>query len=136
LLAKRLAGGITLVAGAWMVVAVYHFSTVTQSCVAGASCPAPYSVYSSMVPALAIGLLLVADSVLGLIERWAAYPAGAVLSVLSIAVLLPNLGGAGLDYELVSIVLGIIALVLDVRATLVRPEIAEENHPLNLPVFG
>jgi len=59
----------------------------------------------------------------------------AVLSAVALAAEL--LSGVGLGWAtILSVALGIATIALDVAAARTKTGVAEENHPLNLPVFG
>jgi hypothetical protein len=137
-LAKKLAGAADIVQG--IVVSSFAVFTVASGSCGGASgaCPG-FSLSSPLAPLLVVGILLLVAGVTGILEKWPAFPAGIVLSLVTIAVTIfqwGKLGGGASDYLVVTAALALVDIILNVRALMSRPPISEENHPLNLPVFG
>ena len=135
MLIKRVAGAVTLLEGLWLLYIVLSASpgegTFCRTC-SGPALGAP------LFPIL-LGVLLLVDSALCLLERWIAFLLGALLSATTIVLVLlhlSELGGSYLEVSAVLTVLSLAALILDVKAAISQPKLSEENHPLNLPVFG
>ena len=83
-----------------------------------------------------VSVLLVLDSVACLAGLRTAFYVSAALSILLIADFL--LFGAALASTafVASAILGLVTIVMDAFAVRHRELVSEENHPLNLPVFG
>lgn len=135
MLIKRVAGAVTLLEGLWVLYIVLSPSpgegTFCLTC-SGPALGAP------LFPIL-LGVLLLVDSTLCLLGRWIAFLLGALLSATTIVLVLLHLSELGRSYLEVSTVLTVLslaALILDVKAAISQPKLSEENHPLNLPVFG
>ena len=86
--------------------------------------------------ALLIGVFLIADAIVSFARRWLGYPIGVLISVVAIIFAFVELNTVGTEVVIISTVIGAAALALGAKATVSRHAISEENHPLNLPVFG
>ncbi len=85
---------------------------------------------------LAVGALLVLGSMACFVGLQTAYYVSAALAILLVVDML--LFGAPISDLgfILSALFGLITVVLDLIATRRKPIVSEENHPLNLPVFG
>ena len=131
---RRIAGAANLLDSLWTLYVVLDYTSTVRYCPAF-GCP---SVLNDWVLAslLVIGVLLLIDSVICFTGRWLAFPLGALLSLLTVPFAVLQCSTLGPAYSSIAIILGILALVLNVMAILARARIPEESHPLNLPVFG
>jgi hypothetical protein len=129
LLVKKLAGAFNIVGGLWLVY-IGHGTSVSGS----GAYPAP-----AFVPVIIIGLILIADSIPCFFQLWVGFLTGIVLALAAI-VLIPWQSWAPdqIEIHVITFALPAIAIVLNAIAALSkkRPSLSEENHPLNLPVFG
>ncbi|MDA4136717.1 MAG: hypothetical protein OK449_06950 [Thaumarchaeota archaeon] len=138
MLVKRLAALANILEG--LFAAIFALSThVTGSCGnAMGICP-PTSLSDPLAPLLVVGALLLIDGAFCLVEKWPAFLVGILLSLATIvivAVQWNKIGGLGPESTVITAALALLALALDVKALLSRRPVSEENHPLNLPVFG
>jgi len=90
---------------------------------------------------LGLGVILVIDSLVCYLGWTKAFYASAVLSALGILDVVaagPSPSGPefALGAFLFSVSLGLLTIALDIVAARRRTFVPEENHPLNLPVFG
>ena len=86
---------------------------------------------------IALAVLLLVGALISLTGIPAAFYASAALAVLVVIAVVVSERAALADTGiLVTVVLGAAAVAADVLAVRMRPQISEENHPLNLPVFG
>ena len=125
---KRLAAGFSLATGAWGVgLGVYLARFLANGGPAA-------SVSSVYYPIVAVGTILILDSTLCFIGFSSAFYGSAALALLMIA-FVPG-GIQPSEAFLVSILLVVATIALDLVAATRREYIPEEDHPLNLPVFG
>ena len=83
---------------------------------------------------LVVGVLLIMDSAVCFLGISPAYYASALLAVIML-VFVPG-GIQAADLFVVSAVLGAATVALDAVAANTREYLPEQDHPLNLPVFG
>ncbi len=138
MLVKRLAGIVNILEG--LLAAIFALSTqVSGSCGnATGICP-PASLSDPLAPLLVVGVLLLVDGALCLVDRWPAFLIGGVLSLAAVFIAAAQwnrVGGLGPEDIVITAALGVLALALDLKALVSRRPVSEENHPLNLPVFG
>jgi hypothetical protein len=85
---------------------------------------------------IAVGALLLLDSLVCIVGFQTAFYGSAALSILLVVDIL-LFGAAITDTAFVaSALLGLITVALDILAITRKQVVSEENHPLNLPVFG
>ncbi len=135
MLVKKLAGVVDIVQAA-MIMEFAFFTIPSGSCVGNCN---GLSLSNPIWPFFLVGLLLVADGAVSLLERWPAFPVAIILSLATIAEVVLNwgkIGGEGPVSLELSAAIALVTVVLNVRALMARPPVSEENHPLNLPVFG
>ena len=134
MLIKRAAGALNLVAGAWIIYVVLFASRIRTLCpVTGC---AGLSVWGPLFPVLLVGVLLVVDSGICFVEKWFAFPLGGLLSVITIVLVVSQWSVLEAFYVSISIVISVVALILDAKAAVSQSRLSEQEHPLNLPVFG
>jgi hypothetical protein len=137
-LVKRLAGIVNILQ-AVMVIFFAAFTVPSGSCGGASGACSGLSLTSPLAPLLVVGILLLVDGLVCVIERWPAFLVGIILSLITIVEVAINwgkVGGGGPDFLVGSAVIAVVAIALNAKALVSRPPIAEENHPLNLPVFG
>jgi len=132
--AVSLANGVWLVYAGWLWLETFFFPVVSPS---GAR-----QVATSTNPELLVlGVVLLLVSFVCCLGWTTAFYASAILSALGILdVVAAGPSPASLYFEpvavLLSVSLGALAIALDVVAARRRAFVPEEDHPLNLPVFG
>lgn len=124
---RIVAAAVSLINGAWGVVAGLYSTRI-------------FDVQLSMSGGdfwiLVVGILLLLDSIVCIVGFRTAFYGSAALSVLLILDIL-LFGAAISDIAFIaSVLLGLITVVLDIITVRHREIVSEENHPLNLPVFG
>jgi hypothetical protein len=126
---KTIAALVSIINGAWTVIAGYYWNKLLD--VPTYSGPVGHNLIVEVV-----GIILLLDSLVCLLGTSRAFYASAIVSVIALA--LEVLGGAQVTTAgfIFSLVLALATLGLDVMAARKRTMIAEEDHPLNLPVFG
>ena len=85
---------------------------------------------------LALGVLLLIDAVVCFVGIWLAFPIGALLSFLMLPLVALEWNALGTMYSSISIGVAVAAMISDGFAAVSRTKLPEQNHPLNLPVFG
>ncbi len=128
---RSAATAITLVNGVWAIAAGAYWSRIFTF-VPNVSGP----LSSENVILLALGVILLLDSIacyMGWTEALYASAALSLLIVLDIAI-----GGVQFASPMFagSLLLGLLAIAVDILAARRKLFIPEEDHPLNLPVFG
>lgn len=138
MLVKKMAGIVNVSQAAVLIV----FAAVTVpsgSCGGASGTCSSLSFTGPLAPFLIAGFLLLIDGLVCMIERWPGFLGGIILSLVTIAEVAiewGKVGGVGPDFLAGSVVIAGLAVALNVKALVSRPPMAEENHPLNLPVFG
>ncbi len=128
MLVKKLAGAITLVEGVAAVLFGVGTGAITGTGV----------VVSPLLPLAVIGIFLLVDGVICILEKEFAYWIGILMSIVTLGYVVTNVQtwNNPLPYEVFFGVVAVAVMVLDVKAIWAHPPVSEENHPLNLPVFG
>lgn len=122
---RTVAATVSLVEGAWGLVLAFG---------GGALSEIPRSTGWSETALAAIVIVLVIDSLVCVVGLAWAFYVSALLSVVALP-FIP--GGPGLGaLFLGSLLLALVTVILDVVAARRKEFISEQNHPLNLPVFG
>lgn len=86
--------------------------------------------------ALAVAIALVPDSFVAIIgPKWILYVSALLLALLAGSEWLGS-GSDATAVNLLAIATAGVTLVLSIAAARYGPEISEQSHPLNLPVFG
>lgn len=131
---------ISLVNGAWIIYAgwlwrgTFFFPIPTPE--------GSPEIATSMNPELlGLGVVLILVSLVCFLDWTKAFYASAVLSALGILDIVaagPSPGSAEFEVGavLLSVSLGVLTIALDVAAARRKTFVPEEDHPLNLPVFG
>lgn len=136
---RTLAVAVSLVNAVWSILAGIFWRPIFQP----PSCPGDGGVYIGICAlpqysdyvVLALGIVLLIGGLVCITGWSIAFYATAVLSVVVLAA--ESLSGVQLGWGiLVSAALAIVTIVADVIAARTKSSVAEENHPLNLPVFG
>jgi len=130
----RVAAMSNVLVGAWALALVWVFPSA-YACPNG-GCPASLTILPVLM--LLLGALLVADGLACFAEFRAAFYAGGILSVAMTASVLyqwagaapPNLGFVVLP------AISLLAVIADILAIKSRRKLAEQQNPMNLPVFG
>ncbi len=136
MIVKRLAGIANLASSLWILYLVYLYPTFYLENCRGCSLNTPLSYDIPVNAMLVVGLILVIDSGACLAGRWLGFPMGALLSLVTIPLMLLKLYYFGVSYIGIGVVLAVTAVALDAMATVSRTKMSEQSHPLNLPVFG
>jgi hypothetical protein len=125
---RTVASAVSLADGAWgIVLGAYLAGAYLQTDVSTGSAAVYY-------PIVIVGAILILDSMLCFLGFTSAFYLSAILAV---AMLAFEPGGFGLNSLFISsILLAIVTVSLDAFAATRKKYVAEENHPLNLPVFG
>jgi len=129
---KGMVGIANLLNSLWILYLVYLYPTFCTGCFD--SVPVHYDLIVSMM--LVVGLILVIDSGACLAGKWLGLPMGALLSSVTIPLLIMKLYYFGAFFVGLGVVFAVAAVVLDVVAAVSKTAMPEQNHPLNLPVFG
>jgi hypothetical protein len=137
---RTAAAAVSLVNGAWLVYAGW-FWLVTFFFPIPISAGSPPVASSTNPELLALGIILVLDSVLCFLDWDRAFYASSVLSALGVLDILLAGPSPSSPYFvtavfLLAVSLGAVTIVLDVVAARRRTFVPEADHPLNLPVFG
>jgi hypothetical protein len=130
----RIAAGSNVFVGAWALVQVWAFPTV-YACPNG-GCPASITIPPELT--LLFGVLLIADGLICFARLRAAFYAGGLLSVvMAVLVLYQWTGATPPNLAFVALpVVSLLALIADILALSSKSKLAEQQHPMNLPVFG
>ncbi len=138
---RKIAGVVTLLESFW--VAYIQIQDVTPFCpVSGCPWPSPYLLHTW--ESLLLVLFLFAVGVLGFWGASIAYPTGAILSGLTLLVMVYSaftdspytyLQGES-QLAAVGAALAAAALVLNALGAVRRGWLSEQANPMNLPVFG
>lgn len=137
---RTVASAISLIDGAWLIYAGWFWSRTFFFPV-----PTPVTSVSSLPFSnwllLGLGVVLLLDSLVSLLNWSVAFYVSAVLAVLAVLeVVVAGPSPAGAQFEagavLLSVLLGALTIALDVLAARRKSFVPEEDHPLNLPVFG
>jgi hypothetical protein len=125
---KKAAAAVSLLDGAWTVVAGGYWRQVFG---------ATSRMHSSdNIILLALGIVLVIDSLVcfrGVLEAFYASVVLAIVAALGILSWGVSLGSAGFA---VTALLAVLTVILDALGARRKTSFTEEDHPLNLPVFG
>jgi hypothetical protein len=137
---RTAASVVGLVNGAWMIYAGWFWGRTFFFPI---PIPAGVSEIATAVnpELLGLGVILVLDSLVCFLNWTKAFYASAFLSVLGILIVVavgpsPNGPEFVLGAFLVSVSLGMLTIALNVVAARSRTFVPEQDHPLNLPVFG
>jgi hypothetical protein len=87
-----------------------------------------------------LGAVLLLDSLVCIVGVSKAYYVSAAISALAVLLVGESIPQSGVQFTsaafILTAILAIVTIVLDVIGARSRKIIAEEDHPLNLPVFG
>jgi len=129
-----LAAGSNVLVGAWALVLVWVFPSA-YACPNG-GCPTSLTILPVLM--LPLGVVLVADGLVCFAGFRAAFYAGGLLSVAMAALVLYHWAGGtppNLGFTALSLV-SLLALIADILAITSKKKLTEQQHPMNLPVFG
>jgi hypothetical protein len=130
---KTIAALVSMANGIWTVIAGAYWASIFPN--SGDVVSVPFQEYSLAV--LTFGVILLLDSVVCLLGWSRAFYASAGISLLVVLWEVLFRGGAPVLVAFIGgIALAALTIGLDVVAARTRDVIAEEDHPLNLPVFG
>jgi hypothetical protein len=129
---RTLAAVVSLVNGAWGILSGIYWYRFYHP----AAFPGPNTDTSLNLIVLSLGIILLLDSAVCFIGPSVAFYASAVLSAILLVYELSLSISFGSAETILAIVLALATIVLDVAAARVKKVVSEENHPLNLPVFG
>ena len=133
--ARRIASGtLGILTAIWMLFIDEVFVNTPTSCPLGGCAPIPNDWAFDALLVVAILLLISAGTWLA--GRWIGLPLSALFSLIAIPLLVIQWNSYGTTDSAVAVLLSAGTIGLDIWALLFRPAISEENHPLNLPVFG
>ncbi len=132
MIVKRLAGIANLATSLWILYLVYLFYLGCSRCSGNSLVPYDFLVNAMLV----VGLMLVIDSGACLAGNWLGFPMGALLSLVAIPLMLLKLFYFEPSDIGIGEVLAGTAVILDAIAIVSRTKLSEQEHPLNLPVFG
>jgi hypothetical protein len=134
MLVKRAAGVLNLLESGWILYIVLVFMNRPYACPSDGCPPIPnFWVFDSL---LLLGAMLLIDAAVSFTGRWPTFPLGALFSIVAIPLVALQWGAFGTTYAIVAMVLAVSALIFNVIATISRTKLSEQEHPLNLPVFG
>ncbi|MDG6989189.1 MAG: hypothetical protein JRN21_07665 [Nitrososphaerota archaeon] len=139
---KKVAGGTTILESAFAIYTMWTWNAL-EGCPSG-GCVAPQLGWAVPDLFVVLAFALLAVGALGFWGASVAYPAGAGLSAVFLALLgylvylyagYPSLGGAFYQYTF-GAVLAALGVGLNLLGLKDRSTISEQANPMNLPVFG
>jgi hypothetical protein len=139
---RTVAAALSLVNGAWSItVGAYWNQIFGAELGSDLGCAGSCSLFGVAHIVLVLGVILLVDSLVCFLAFSRAFYVSALLSGVVLFLVLVSVAAgwhlwASYPSAPFSIVLGIVTIVLDVVAARRKTYVSEENHPLNLPVFG
>lgn len=129
---RTIAAAVGIVNGIWGIVAGFYWKVLFQPPPAGISVLLP----ATNLAMVAVGIVLTLVSFVCLIGPAVTFYGSVIASLAMVGV--EFVTGAGLDTTgfIVSLILMVATIVLGMVAATRKQHVSEENHPLNLPVFG
>jgi uncharacterized membrane protein len=140
---RTVAAALSLINGIWIIAVGAYWNQLFSLELGDITC-AGSCLFGVDHIVLVLGAILLVDSLVCFLAFSRAFYISAALSVLVLFFVLFSVWAAILSIQAwenypaipVSILLGIATMVLDVIAANRKTYVSEENHPLNLPVFG
>jgi hypothetical protein len=138
---RTVAAALGLVNGVWVIAVGAYWNQIFSIGSGDISCTGSCYPAGTDHIVLVLGVVLLIDSLVCLLAFSRAFYISAILSVLVLLLVLALTAGLSLAWAShpaipATIILGIATAVLDVIAARRKTYVSEENHPLNLPVFG
>jgi hypothetical protein len=131
---RSISGAVGVLTSVWTIYIVLTFINKPSVCpVDGCTPIANDWVFDSL---LAVAILLLVSSGVSVSGRWIGLPLSVLLSLLAISFVALQWNNLGSTDSVADIVLAIATVASNIWALMAKPVISEENHPLNLPVFG
>jgi hypothetical protein len=138
---RKAAGALTILESVW--VFYTQFAETPTGCPAS-GCPGPQFIPLFSVVAVGLGVILLADGIIGVWGASVAYPGGALVSAIVLLLLGYSAWAesgyaylAGESYRaLVGAALAAVAMAANLFAIGAGGKLSEQANPMNLPVFG
>jgi hypothetical protein len=138
---RTAAAALSIVNGVWSITVGAYWNQVFGYGQGGVSCLGSCIPFGADHIVLVLGVVLLVDSLVCFLAFSRAFYVSAIVSVLILLLVLvsvapPSQIWANHPTIPATLLLGIATAVLDVVAARRKTYVSEENHPLNLPVFG
>lgn len=141
---RTVAAALSLINGIWIIAIGAFWNQLFGLELGDVSCGGSCSLFGVDHIVLLLGVVLLIDSLVCFLAFSKAFYASAALSALVLLLVLFSVWAgissmqAWINYPAIpaSILLGIVTVAVDVIAARRKTYVSEENHPLNLPVFG
>jgi hypothetical protein len=140
-LIRRAAGGLSILESVWVI-----YIQVAAAPIAGPLVPTGVNSFNPLYSQalLALAAVLIVAGLVGIWGSWFAYPTGASLSALLLAIMgysawieSGNINFVGEYYQApIGAALAAIALIVNLIAWRSKNVLSEQVNPMNLPVFG
>jgi hypothetical protein len=127
---RTVAASVSVINGIWGIIAGVYWKVLFQSSGVGNILPPTNFVI------VGIAVLLVLDSVICLVGISKAFYASAVISLAMVGAEFAMGGGLDTTGAIVALPLMVVTVAMDIVGATRKQYVSEENHPLNLPVFG
>ena len=134
MLVKRAAGVVNLLEAGWVLYIVILFMNAPSSCPSGGCPPIANSWVFNVL--LLLGSVLFVVAAVSFTGRWWAFPVAALLSLFTMPLIALQIEALGTAFAIAALILAVAGLIFDVVASISKGQISEQEHPLNLPVFG
>jgi hypothetical protein len=129
---RTVAAAVSVINGIWGIIAGAYWKMLFQSQSLGVNNILP----PTNLVIIGIAVLLVLDSVVCLVGISKAFYASAVISLAMVGAEFAMGGGLDTTGAMVALPLMVVTVAMDIVGATRKQYVSEENHPLNLPVFG